>query len=396
MPSPDGGLLALARSDAVVELHELPPSPSSDPGAIGGAFGRGDGERHAHGRPPTLRLALQPADRTARAADLAWAHDHDTLFVALEDRPVVWAFDLETCAADRPTRVYDVRKHHSVRGMADLAVVPASGLVAAATVGVSVYLLDHRERRSVAELEVPTRNNALAAADHILYVCGEGIIQVYDARKLRAPGPRYHSSLNGGRRPIALTSAKADADGSSALRVLRVDSGRLLHFNLAETIRGGTGLAYQLSNGTVGLADMTRGVVTEVHVESSKPTEVPQSGLYVVGSRESSADELPWHVARQRGCLVRGMSSRGWLALAPCVRSRGFRIIPLGLSPLSQRQKRADMSLDPAVSPHADRFSSLELQTRGHVSCLAAAADLHRIVVCYASNGVAVFENIAY
>jgi hypothetical protein len=408
VPSPDGGLLALARSDAVVELHELPPTPATCSGPAGGVFGvsgasgtfahaddsvPGEREGQTINSPSTLRLALQPADSAARAADLVWAHDHDTLFVALQDRPAVWAFDLETCATDRPTRVYDVRRHHSTPGMVNLAIMPASGLVAAAAVGAGVYLFDHREtRRVVAELEVPSRNNALAAADHVLYVCGEGMIQAHDARKLPVPVPRCHSSLSIGTRPLTLTSAKPNADCSSTLGVLRVDSGRALHFNLAKTVRGGTGLVYQLSNGTVGLADMTTGVVAEEHIEPSKPTEVPVSGLYVVGSRETSLNELPWHVARQRGCLLRGISNRGWLALVPCARSRGFRVIPVGLSPLSG--KRAEIPVDLARIPHTDGFATLEVKTPGFVSCLTAAADLRRVLVGYASNGIAVYENV--
>jgi hypothetical protein len=381
----DGALLALMTSDARVELHQPPdphrplPLATPAPGDAAAAPVKAD----------SLRLAINPADTAARAADVCWHPRGDTLVLGMSDRAALWSFDVETCSDTAPTRVHALRGGGS-RGVTDLAALPLCGAIAAACTDGPVHLLDSRARNVSASIAAPTANNVLAAADPLLFVCGAGCIRAYDVRALS------HSDAGGARSLARLQLA------SAAAVPVRDRAELESAFSFAHALHDGTHVAFQTATGIVGLACMMTGTAELVpEPPPQQPQEaVPDSGLYALGARERHAQEYPWYVARRRGVVVRGGGGRGWRVIAPCVGRPAFRVVPLGLprpKPAAAERASGKLRRLRAGAPFPDTRRAAPttgkvVDTPAHVACVTADDQLHRFVLGYAGNAADVYQ----
>lgn len=376
-PSPDAALLAIATSDARVEIHQ----PSDH------AFSW-LGSNSSPPSPDTLRLSLVPPSANIgliRASDVAWFPHHDTVALAMKSCAAVWTYDIETCAEDRPTRVHNLSPA-TPRGVANLATMAGNGLIVAAAEDCHVSMLDRRARHPIAEFSAPSTNNSIATAESLIYVCGGGWIRAYDVRNLpqksSSTRSKYIAFENQSKSPSAVCKMQirhARPGFEESLSPVSSD------FNFVEALQGGARVGFQLMDGSVGLADLTTASLEcspENFSSNIAPVEaVARTGLYSLGARQAAADAYPWFVARRRGCFVTGSCNRGWRIVAPCVSRPAFRVVPLGLS-------------NPAISHNSYLLrKEFYLDTPIHVSCALANDSLTRVVVGYASNCVDVFQS---
>jgi hypothetical protein len=379
----DGALLAVLSSDCRFELHQ-PPDPYCPLPTPPAASANGSS------RPPnadSLRLAIYPADTSARGADICWHPRRDMLVLGLSDRAALWTFDVETCSETAPSGEHSLLGG-GPRGVTDIEAFPGCGAVAAASDDGPVYFVDSRSRKLAPAFTAPSMNNAVAAAEPLLFVCGGGCIRVYDIRAL--PSAKINSA------PLTTLQLSTAATDSS---LDRAACGSV--FSFVHPVESGTRLAFHTITGVVGVANMLTGTA-ELYPEPPPlvPQEaIPESGLYALGAQERHAQAYPWYIARRRGAVVPSSCGRRWRVVAPCVGRPGFRVVPLNL-------RRADTNLHPGGVAQLRRKRTVAqlctaqggaagkvIDTRHHVSCLSSDDQLQRVVVGSPGNVVDVYQS---
>lgn len=388
-PSADGALLAVTTSDGRVEVHQ----PAAVNAALAGAerVARPEGEAGEEAEevvrypsPDSLRLSIVLADLSVRAADMVWEPRADVVVLGLGDRSALWTFDIETCREDVPCHV---RKLSAISGgvdhsVTDLAVVKGVGCVVAACRDKRIYMSDVRVRKPVGVFDVAAADNAVAAAEPLVVVCGGGLVKVFDVRMVGKGGM-------GGRERAVKEVRVPGADG----------------FGFAEAVMGGSRVVVQDLKGNVGLVNMiTGGVEISSEPEPDRPKEVMAgTGLFELGAIEQHRRSFPWYIQRRRGVVFPGpMGQGGWRAVVPCVGRRAVRVVPLGLPKLEPAAflrptpvpKRRPIHLQKSLRKKKVVREKLEkiIDTSDHVACLAMDEHLQRLVLGLRGNTVDILQ----
>lgn len=389
--SGDCALLAVMTSDARVEIHQPTRSCTPLPVATSGPTGL---QTSPHPPTDSLRLSINPADTRARAADLCWLPDRDSVVLGMSDRPALWTFDIETCRETRPCREQRLFRggQEEGHGVTDMTTMPGLGCVIAACRDRRVYLSDFRQGKLFSTFPVSAGNCVVASADPLVFVCGDGFIRAYDIRSLPSSSPK-----------VSLVSM---APRQKPLKELRVSHST--DFCFAQPVMNGARVAFQDLAGLVGLANFVSGDIEKSpEAVRDEPKEViPGSGLYELGTMERHRRENPWYIARRRGVVVPGpVREGGWRIVAPCVGRSAIRIVPLGLPrsvpvPLAGPKSgpKSVGNFRPFCSRRTLRRNALRgqkekvLETKDHVACVMADEGLQRLVLGLNGNAVDIYR----
>lgn len=317
-PSPDGGLLAVASSDAVVEVHE-------------------PGDRTGE----SLRLTLEPVhDRMPRTnlkfSGAAWLAPAgaESVVMAFENLPQMWLFDLQTCSLDRPTTKIRLASTTTQRnsidaGVSDVARVDDYCFAVSLYSGmIQVYDVraSHRKNDGIATLCATGRFSVIDTQGMYIYRSGGDSIHMHDRRMLR---PIQVGSIKsfGGRH----SSAGGEQEVASV--TIGNDEDRRPSFLKALPGAAPGCVMYQTSGGAVGHVDMaaSRHALEHIPEESitlKRPRPI-ETGLDEYGTASEMMHQ-PWHV-RRRHCDVKvGPLGQGWRVVAPIAHGAGVRVITFG------------------------------------------------------------------
>lgn len=374
VPSPDAALLAIATSDARLEIHQPGPPHDSSSGTV----------------PPTVdsfRLRVNPARNTWKhdvVSSLAWYPQRDIVAIAMRRGAQVWLYDIERCIGDEPTRTCTVPSVLS-HGVNDLKALECSGLLIGSSANSQVFLLDQRKHCPAAEFEVPTHNNAIAVAEPLIFVCGNERIDTYDLRMLQQNGhtttsgfSTSHTSLPSAKPITSVHVTQCMTDEYASPRRWQFD------FNFVKALDGGARIAFQLSDGTVGIRDIIAGTLKYSREKSrSTPNSAQtlrQVRFHADTTTQSNLSTYPWYASRRYCSVVNAPLNSGWRMVVPCLSQSGFRIVPLNL---------LQSTSSPLSKIAAEDFY---IDTGKHVTCIHAEQGMRRVVVGYDGNSLDVFH----
>ncbi|PXF45236.1 hypothetical protein BWQ96_05002 [Gracilariopsis chorda] len=340
-PSQDGALLAVASSNGRIEIHEPEDSDS-------------------------MRLSLFSSAWSRIAACTFSRSPHDTILVAHENGNV-HLYDLNTCENSTATRAF--KQEAAKRHVSDILSLDKN--VFAVARDDFVFLYDSRLRSSAA-CTAQTRvgkDAAFVGEDLELYVASQGVISLYDRRRLRAPSKLI--SMERKESPCVLRREISESGRLNMLRMLPgAPQGHLF---------------YHAVNGTTGHVDILGS--GQEHIKVSRQVERPplpapnpddpglqeygtleQSfSLQIYGTQEQSL-EPSWYVRRRLGDVVRAAHGSGWIAIFPHLYKPAFEVVLFG---------------------HGSAMQSFEREMDYQASCMqTVGGTLRRIVVGGIDNQV--------
>lgn len=311
LPTRDKGLLAVAGSNARVEIHEL-----------------------TSGQPDTHRLSLIPRRENLKLCSCAWSSSgrEDRLFKVFENCDAVWEYDLETCSANRPTRrsrLFDrlqtpsgAQKHAT-----DIIAVENSSVAVALGTG-TILQIDRREPDRPAPFAAlfSTRmaKPVIASEGMYLYAADMGQIIMFDKRV--SPKKSSTSIVSFGRRESEL---------SKQGQVARKDVGRNFHFNFLKVLPGAPAgcLVYHLLDGTTGFADMAGGShsIQALNLLERGPQPLSQPAMDTLDEfGAADRNNHTWFLRRRYGEVAKAQGNRGWRVFVPLTKEPGLRVVSFG------------------------------------------------------------------
>lgn len=312
-PSQDQALLAVASSNGSVEIHEPEDTDS-------------------------IRLSLRSEAWSRIAACTFSRGPNDTILVAHENG-IIHLYDLNTCDNSIPTRaiIHEAPKPH----VSDVLSLDTN--IFGVTRGDFVFLYDSRLRSSVAQIcETRVGKDATFVGEDLeLYVASQGVISLYDRRRLRAPSKLI--SMEKKQSPCVLRREIAE-------------SGRLNMLHMLPGAPRGH-LLYHAANGTTGHVDIPGSV--QEHIKLSRQiyrprrtaTDPDDPGLQEYGTLEhlhgliyttpEQRLDPSWYVRRRLGDVVCAAHGSGWIAIFPHMYKSAFEVVFFGNGYAMQRYERS-------------------------------------------------------